>query len=80
MGGLDAQLAGGHRGGDDRAELGELAGSAKARAWGEQAERHSPVLRTHDARGNRLDEVEYHPAYHQLMRVGVEHGLGGGAW
>ena len=62
------------------AELGELAGSAKARVWGEQAERHHPVLRTHDPRGNRLDEVEYHPAYHQLMRVGVEHGLGGGAW
>jgi putative acyl-CoA dehydrogenase len=62
------------------AELGELAAGAKARAWGEQAERHTPVLRTHDARGMRLDEVEYHPAYHQLMRVGVEHGLGGGAW
>jgi len=62
------------------AELGELAGSAKARAWGEQAERHHPVLHTHDQRGRRLDEVEYHPAYHQLMRVGVEHGLGGGAW
>lgn len=62
------------------AELGELAAGPKARAWGEQAERHSPVLRTHDPRGARLDEVEYHPAYHQLMRVGVEHGLGGGAW
>lgn len=62
------------------AELGELAAGAKARAWGEQAERNSPVLRTHDQRGVRLDEVEYHPAYHQLMRVGVEHGLGGGAW
>lgn len=62
------------------AELGELAAGAKARAWGEQAERHAPVLRTHDQRGVRLDEVEYHPAYHQLMRVGVEHGLGGGAW
>ncbi len=65
---------------DRLAELGELAGSAKARTWGEQAERHPPVLHAFDPRGRRLDEVEYHPAYHQLMRVGVEHGLGGGAW
>ncbi len=62
------------------ADLGAMAGSTKARAWADQAERYQPVLHTHDARGERIDEVEYHPAYHQLMQVGVEHGLGAGAW
>jgi putative acyl-CoA dehydrogenase len=61
-------------------ELAVLAGSGRARAWGEQADRYPPVLRTHDRRGGRLDEVEYHPAYHQLLRTGVEHGLAAAPW
>ncbi|MFP5334809.1 MAG: acyl-CoA dehydrogenase family protein [Actinomycetes bacterium] len=60
--------------------LGQLAGTARARGWGEQADRYTPVLRTHDAQGNRVDEVEFHPAWHQLLRTGVEHGLGGAPW
>jgi len=60
--------------------LGRLAGTTRARAWGEQADTCTPVLRTHDAQGNRLDEVDFHPAWHQLLRTGVEHGLGAAAW
>jgi putative acyl-CoA dehydrogenase len=40
-------------------------------AWGFQANEHHPVLHTHDRSGNRLDAVEFHPAWHQLMARGV---------
>jgi putative acyl-CoA dehydrogenase len=40
-------------------------------AWGFQANENPPVLHTHDRYGNRLDSVEFHPAWHQLMARGV---------
>ena len=58
-------------------EIGRLAGSAEAAEWGRLANSHPPVLRTHDRFGHRVDEVEYHPAYHDLMEVAVSHGLHG---
>ncbi|GHF31900.1 acyl-CoA dehydrogenase family protein [Streptomyces fumanus] len=60
--------------------LGRRAGSAEAQEWGELANRHEPVLRTHDRYGHRVDEVEYHPSWHHLMRVAVGEGLAGAAW
>ena len=60
--------------------LGALAGSVEARDWGRLAEAHSPILRTHDRYGRRIDEVEFHPAWHELMRVAVGSGLAGSAW
>lgn len=39
-----------------------------------------PKLRTHDRFGNRLDQVEYHPAYHALMRRAVSQGLHSSIW
>ena len=65
---------------DELHELGHLAGSAPAQAWGEQANANPPVLRSHDRYGNRVDQVEYHPAYHELMRVAVSHGLHAAPW
>ena len=65
---------------DELHELGRLAGSAEAREWGRRAERNSPVLRTHDRYGHHVDQVEYDPAYHQLMDVAVSHGLHGAPW
>ncbi|HTD26653.1 MAG TPA: hypothetical protein VK649_06740, partial [Candidatus Elarobacter sp.] len=43
--------------------LGELAGGEALR-WGVQANANPPVLRTHDRYGHRVDEVEFHPAWH----------------
>ncbi len=43
--------------------------------WGRLANENRPVLRTHDRYGNRIDEVEFHPAWHELMKMGVEHEL-----
>ncbi|GGQ72428.1 DNA alkylation response protein [Streptomyces flaveolus] len=60
--------------------LGLRAGSAQAQEWGELANRHEPVLRTHDRYGNRIDEVEYHPSWHHLMRVAVGEGLAASPW
>uniref|UniRef100_A0AAU2VLS9 Acyl-CoA dehydrogenase family protein n=1 Tax=Streptomyces sp. NBC_00008 TaxID=2903610 RepID=A0AAU2VLS9_9ACTN len=55
--------------------LGRSAGSAQARRWGEQANENPPRLRTHDRYGNRVDEVEFHPAWHRLLGHAVSAGL-----
>ena len=61
-------------------ELGMLAGSAQAIEWGRLANTYVPQLRTHDRFGNRIDEVEFHPAYHELMRVATRYGLHAAPW
>jgi hypothetical protein len=55
--------------------LGVLAGGPEAIAWGEAADANPPVLRTHDRYGRRVDEVEFHPAWHRLLGTALEHGL-----
>ncbi len=65
---------------DSLAELGRLAGSEQAQEWGRLANENPPRLRTHDRYGHRIDEVEFHPAWHELMRTAVEHGLAGVPW
>ncbi|MET7453083.1 DNA alkylation response protein [Streptomyces sp. NPDC005574] len=65
---------------EDVRRLGLTAGSAEAQEWGEQANRHEPELRTHDRYGNRIDEVEFHPSWHHLLRVAVAEGLAGAPW
>jgi putative acyl-CoA dehydrogenase len=46
---------------------GALVGSARVQTLARQANRHLPELRTHDRFGNRVDLVDFHPAYHELM-------------
>ena len=60
--------------------LGARAGTAAARTWADQADRVTPVLRTHSPTGERVDEVEYHPAYHRLMEVAISEGLTAEPW
>jgi putative acyl-CoA dehydrogenase len=62
------------------AGLGALAGSEQAQEWGRVANENPPKLRTHDRYGHRIDEVEFHPYWHDLMRTAVEHGLAGAPW
>lgn len=61
-------------------EVGSAAGSERVRAWGESANTYTPVLRTHDRFGHRVDEVDYQPAYHVLMDQAVEHGMHAAPW
>jgi putative acyl-CoA dehydrogenase len=60
--------------------LGRLAGSEQAQDWGRLANAYPPVLRSHDRYGNRIDEVEFHPAWHELMAVAVREGMHGSPW
>jgi len=64
----------------DLHRIGRLAGTEQAQRWGVEANEHEPVLRTHDRYGHRIDEVEFHPAWHALMDVAVSEGLAGGSW
>lgn len=60
---------------EDLSLLGRTAGSAQAQEWGVQANENPPKLRTHDRYGNRIDEVEFHPAWHRLLGKAVSSGL-----
>jgi putative acyl-CoA dehydrogenase len=60
---------------EDRcAAFGRLCGG-RPLELGRLANEHPPILRTHDRFGERIDEVEFHPAWHELLGLGVEHGL-----
>ena len=65
---------------EDLHRLGLLAGSEQVQLWADAANRHEPELRTHDRYGNRIDEVDFHPAYHSLMDVAIREGLAGAPW
>jgi putative acyl-CoA dehydrogenase len=60
--------------------FGRLVGTEEAIRWGFQANENPPVLHTHDRFGHRIDEVEFHPAWHELMRLSIEHGLASLPW
>src|SRR3954465_15563937 len=64
-------------------EVGEFArrsGSRATIAWGFQVNENPPRLRTHDRCGNRIDEVEFHPSWHELMRLSIANGVHAGPW
>ena len=60
--------------------LGAELGSAASFALGEAANRHPPQLQLFDRLGARRDEVEFHPAWHELMRRLIGAGLHTGPW
>ena len=61
-------------------DFGKHWGSAAMAARGRLANENTPKLRTFDARGNRRDEVEFHPAYHELMAHGAHAGIHNSTW
>ncbi|MGN6548795.1 MAG: acyl-CoA dehydrogenase family protein [Pararhizobium sp.] len=65
---------------DEFGTIGRFATSPEAQDLARMANRIVPELRTHDARGRRLDQVEFHPAYHALMRRSVAAGLHSSLW
>ena len=60
--------------------LGAVAGSAEAREHGMLANQHEPVFRPVDRFGTRVDEVDFHPSWHWMLRQGVGFGLTGAPW
>jgi putative acyl-CoA dehydrogenase len=60
--------------------IGRRAGTEEALEWGRLANEHPPVLHAVDRYGNRVDEVEFHPSWHQLMEVAVGNGLHASSW
>jgi len=61
-------------------ELGAICGSRQTIRWGFEANERRPELRTHDRYGHRIDEVEFDSSWHELMRIGIGHGLHAEPW
>ena len=59
---------------------GKFTASAEAQDLARIANRSTPELRTHSPTGQRIDLVEFHPAYHALLRRSVSIGLQGSPW
>lgn len=62
------------------AEQGAELGRAETIEAGALANRHLPVLQTFDRFGRRRDVVEFHPAWHRMMALGIRYGLHAGPW
>lgn len=60
-------------------EYGKKCGSDMMQ-WGFQANENKPIFHSHDRYGHRIDKIEFHPAYHELMRSGIEIGLPSLPW
>ena len=56
-------------------KLGAQTGSQHSRELGFLANRYPPELRAFDRYGQRIDEVEYHPAYHELMSLAISNDI-----
>jgi len=60
--------------------LGRIAGDAGTQELARLANEHTPQLKTHDRFGHRIDWVEFHPAWHQLMALAWQHQVPSLAW
>lgn len=74
------EKAGGARYRAKLSEFGRRCGAFETQEWSRQAQETLPKLRSFDRFGHRLDEVEFHPAYHSLMSLGLDNGLSAAAW
>jgi putative acyl-CoA dehydrogenase len=71
---------GGTSAGKELSEFGRHWGSAAMAERGRLANENTPKLRTFDARGNRRDQIEFHPAYHELMARSAHAGIHNSTW
>lgn len=61
-------------------QVGSKLGSAEMLKAGQLANQYTPQLKTHDRQGRRIDQVEFHPAYHELMEAAIAWGIHTGPW
>ncbi|MGM0562978.1 MAG: acyl-CoA dehydrogenase family protein [Pseudomonadota bacterium] len=72
--------AGGSWGEQQVADFGALLGKPEWIERGFQANKNKPVFHSHDRYGYRVDRVDYHPAYHDLMSLAIEHDIHALPW
>jgi putative acyl-CoA dehydrogenase len=60
--------------------LGALCGSAEMQVHARLANTQGPRLLTHDRFGRRIDQVEFHPSYHALLKAACGARLHGSPW
>jgi putative acyl-CoA dehydrogenase len=65
---------------DELSRLGATLGSSAMQTHARLANVHGPVLHSHDRFGRRVDQVEFHPSYHELMKLATGAGLHGSPW
>jgi putative acyl-CoA dehydrogenase len=71
---------GGDWGLDRVRDFGSVIASAEALEHAKRAQRNIPVLKTHDRYGHRVDEIDYDPSMHWMLRLGVERELNSLPW
>ena len=64
----------------DLVALGRRVGTNDIFELAEQANRYSPEIKAYDRYGMRVNQVIYHPAYHDLMRLAIENQIPSFAW
>ena len=62
------------------AGFGKIAGAAETFERADLANRYPPELKAFDRYGMRINQVTYHPAYHELMTIAVENEIASFAW
>jgi putative acyl-CoA dehydrogenase len=60
--------------------LGAMLGTPETVSLGFAANKNAPELHAFDRFGHRIDEVVYHPAWHDLMKIAVAAGLHSSPW
>lgn len=60
--------------------FGEIAGRSTSIEHGFLANEHKPQFFSHNRQGERIDEIRFHPSYHQLMSTSMEYGLHSRHW
>ena len=65
---------------DDLSSFGAALGRAETIEWGRLANANPPILRSYDRYGTPLDAVEFHPAWHEMMALGVGAGVHSAPW
>lgn len=65
---------------DRLTEAGDLVGRADFQRDAELANTVTPVHHSHDRWGNRVDDIDFHPAYHRIFGDAIEHGAHGSCW
>lgn len=65
---------------DELTAVGALVGSERFQIDADLANRYPPVLNVHDRYGNRVDAIDFHPAYHRIIGEAVAHGAHTSCW